>query len=295
MSTDVREWLRGQGHEVPDKGRLSKSLQAIYDDAHPGLDGLGSPDEPDQPAGPDAGYDAGVTEADFPSEPEPDSAETVRGERKPRAVRTSRGTGAKGLRERIWGSSKGKSGKAPRKKHPRVSVKGMIEETWSDLAWMFGGVPPLNKILYLQAPFAGQVLEETVRGTVADKVMQPMARTYRHYNALFSLSAPLWVMAIMAKGERVADGPNKGDYTPATKMMFGGLRGSLLSMSRAMDHSFAEMREKGEELRRASDEIDAMIAWLFEMPGAPSPAEEDAIRRAQAMTGQDGTEPGGAS
>lgn len=67
----------------------------------------------------------------------------------------------------------------------------------------------------------------------------------------------------MAKGRRDDD----GNYSPETKMMFGGLRHSLLAMTRAVDLDFAEMRVKSEELKGKSAVIDEMIEWLFEMPG----------------------------
>jgi hypothetical protein len=66
----------------------------------------------------------------------------------------------------------------------------------------------------------------------------------------------------MAKGEKEAS----GDYTPATKLMFGGLRHALLSLSRVADVDFDQLKQKSEELKGKSDEIDGMIAWLFEMP-----------------------------
>ena len=31
----VREWLKSNGHKVPEKGRIPADLQAIYDQAHP--------------------------------------------------------------------------------------------------------------------------------------------------------------------------------------------------------------------------------------------------------------------
>jgi hypothetical protein len=136
-----------------------------------------------------------------------------------------------------------------------------------DLAWTFQGLPPIEKVLYLQAPLAGQIIEDTVRNTAIDRFAQPVARVDRQFKALEALTAPAWVAAIMLRGEKDAD----GKYTPATTMMFGGLRHALLSMSRAVDVNFDELKQKGQDLKTRSGDIDAMIAYIFEMPAAEIP------------------------
>jgi hypothetical protein len=258
-TTDVREWLKDHqaehGQEVPTKGRIPAHLQAVYDQGQAG----GDTQNADLQTDPD--YDLGVTDADFitadePPDPEPGTAEVA-----PRKIRAARKEQAKSLRERIWGGG-GAKGKRPAKKHPRVSLKDFAEDVFLDLAWTFQGLPPLEKVLYLEAPLAGQVVEDTCKGTVADTVLQPIARIDRQFKALEALTAPAWVAAIMVKGEKEAS----GDYTPATKLMFGGLRHALLSLSRVADVDFDQLKAKSEELKGKSDEIDGMIAWLFEMP-----------------------------
>jgi hypothetical protein len=268
-TTDVREWLREhpdrlpEGREVPMKGRIPKELQAVYDAEH-GSNGV-TADEAD--------YDQGVTDADFVQADEPPDLETGAAEVAPRKIRAARKEQARSLRERIWGG--GTKGKRPAKKHPRVSLKGFAEDVFLDLAWTFQGLPPMEKILYLEAPLAGQVVEDTCKGTVADTILQPVARIDRQFKALEALTAPAWVAAIMVKGEKEAS----GDYTPATKLMFGGLRHALLSLSRVADVDFEQLKAKSEELKGKSDEIDGMIAWLFEMP-APSPEQAAAMAAA---------------
>ena len=288
-ATDVRAWLvehaeELDGAEIPGKGRIPKALQEVYDAAHPhGGDGAAGGAYPEESAlnrgvGAGPAYDGGVTEADFPAAPEsgephapgtagPDS------ERRPRRVGATRKQQAKTFRQRIWGGGSG--AKRPAKKHPRMSLKGLIEDTWMDAAWTFQGLPPIEKVLYLQAPLAGQLLEDTVRDTAADKMLQPIARADRTFKAFEALTAPLWTGLIMVKGRRDED----GNYSPETKMMFAGLRHSLLAMTRAVDLDFVEMKVRSEELKGKSAQIDEMIAWLFEMP-EPTPEQ------AAAMAGQ---------
>jgi hypothetical protein len=266
--TDVRAWLQAHpeelpgGQVVPGKGRIPAPLQAIYDQAHPG-------GPPDGPATLDEGdYDEGMSAADFTAAAEPPE-ETP--ERPPKRVRAARREQARGLRERIWGAGKGTPAARPRKKHPRVSLKGFAEDMFLDLAWTFQGLPPMERILYLQAPLAGQVVEDTCKGTVVDVVLQPVARIDRQFKAFEALTAPVWVAAIMTRGEKepVFDKAGKQvgvDYTAGTKMMFGMLRHSLLSMTRVAAVDFEELKSKADDLKGQSGQIDAMIAWLFEMP-----------------------------
>lgn len=299
-STDVRQWLRDQGEDVSVKGPLPKGAKERYDAAHPGLDTPDShADEPGEYPGPGPGpaYDGGVTEADFPAADPPDGA----AETPPRRVRNQGGTRTakttSGLRSKLWGgSSSGSKGKAkPKKTHPRMSVTGFVEDAWSQFAWAFQGAPPLSKLLYAQAPYAGIVLEDAVKGTVADKFIQPVVRMEKQFTGLTGLVAPpLLVMAIMARGEReqveVADPVTGekvitvGDYTPQTKFMFSSLRFSLMSMTRAMGDRMAEVQERAGQLAERGKQVDDFIAWLFEMPD-PDMTEADAMQRAQQMAG----------
>ncbi len=283
-TTDVREWLRDHqgdhGQEVPGKGRIPAHLQAVYDQAHsPGSDGPAGNMPVDIPPG-EGDYDQGVTGGDFITAEEP--AENAV-ERPPKRVRAARKEQAKSLRQRIWGGGDGKAAR-PKKKHPRVSLKGFAEDMFLDLAWTFQGLPPMEKILYLQAPLAGQVVEDTCKGTVVDTVLQPVARVDRQFKAFEALTAPVWVAAIMARGEKEpvydAAGLVVGqDYTAGTKLMFGGLRHALLSMTRIANVDFAELREKADSLKSASGDVDAMIAWLFETP-EPTPEQAAAMAAA---------------
>src|SRR5215472_6239925 len=201
------------------------------------------------------------------------AAESRAEEQQPRRVATAR-RARRSFSERVWGGQ-GSKPKRPKKVHKRVSLRGMAEDFFLDAAWTFQGLPPVEKIMYLQAPYAGQAVEDTVRGTRADRWLQPAARADQKVKQLEGLTAAGWVILIMVRGRR----DEAGNYDPATKLMFSGLRHALLAMSRSVpDFSFERQREKAEELRSASGDIDAMIAYLFEMP---EPTEEQLMEMAR--------------
>lgn len=271
-TTDVREWMRAEGIEVADKGKIRREFHDRYEAAQRAAG-------PDLEADLPGEYDLGVTEADFitadepDSEPEPDTpagppaklppaeAESNAEERRPRRVATARRT-RKTFSERIWGGGGTKPAR-PKTAHKRMSLRGLAEDIFLDAAWTFQGLPPVEKMLYLQAPMAGVIVDDTIKGTRFDPIAQAAARADQKWKAIESLTAVGWVVAIMMRGRR----DETGQYSPETKLMFGGLRHALLSMTRAVpDFSFEEQKQKADDLRNASGQIDAMIAYLFEMP-----------------------------
>ena len=290
VSTDVRQWLREErGYDVPVKGNVRKDWLEEYEAAHP-------------EGGPGGEYDEGVTGADFPaaSEPEPGpgaepAAAAAVEQPRPKRVRPAR----RKLSERIWGGGDSRK-KRPRKRSgPRQPLGDFAEGMWTDFAEL-APLLPLKRVLYAQAPYAGVVAEENIRGTFLDPVLQPVVRAegaLRAVNGL--LGPPLFVLGICLTGrrEQVAgpggkplvgpDGQPVTDYDPRTKMMFAGLRYSLLQMNRASAARLPAIQERAEELAERGREVDEFIRFLFAMPEQQQSAavsmEEEAIRRAQAM------------
>jgi hypothetical protein len=74
------------------------------------------------------------------------------------------------------------------------------------------------------------------------------------------------------------------DFDARTKLMFIGLRHSLLQMTKVTGAQLEAVKERGEDRIKRGQAIDDLIAWIFNMPTRPpeqSSAEEEAIRRAQ--------------
>lgn len=313
-TTDVRKWLREQpdlAGDVPARGPIPADQRARYDQAH-AAPGVNAPDLSELAAGDDdAEWDQGGTDDLSAAN---GAVPVSEGERPPRPVKPPR-AGEK-IRRRFWQGKQRTGGqggtKKPRK--ARVSLVDFIEDTWSDLAWMAAPLPPLQRLLYVQATYAGVVVEQAVKGTIVDAALQPAARSataIRAVNGVFG--PPVFTAAIMARGQRTEqqrpvvdqDGrpvldPETGeqasmtvlDFDQPTKVMFMGLRYSLLQMTRVADTQLKQVQERAEERRDRGREVDKMIAWIFGMPpppdDEPASAEEEAIIRAQEMMGGPG-------
>jgi hypothetical protein len=280
-TTDVRTWLRDHqdehGESVPARGALPAHLRQMYDDAHAGpvVQGTVIDDS------------SGVTEADFPPADDgpPPPAEPPRSrERKPRAVKGA--PAGTGLRERIFGPPKPGAKKPAAKPGPRTSLADWAEETWSDLAWLASPVPPLEKILTIQAPYAGVVFDEQVKGTFIDAPLQKVAQysgTFRALNGM--LGPPVYVGMICAVGQRVQlvgpDGKTPlldehgnpvTDFDARTKMLFQGLRYSLLQMTKIGEVNAEQIQARAQASVERTRAVEMMIATIFDMtPPAFSP------------------------
>jgi hypothetical protein len=275
-ATDVRTWLRSQGHEVKARGAISAELQEVYDQAHAGGVVAGEVlfDVP-------PGVDIGVTEADFPpgTDDYPDAASPPappgRGERKPRTVKPP----GRGLRERFFGGEKKKGPGRPRQARARANLSEFAQETWEDLSWLAAPVPPLAKIFAVQAPYAGECFDEAVKGTPVDRVLQPVARysgAWRGMNGLFG--PPVYVALICATGQRVPvitpdghqvideDGQPLTVFDQRTQMMFQGLRYSLLQMAKISELNADSIKARAQASAERTQMVDEIIAGLFDLP-----------------------------
>jgi hypothetical protein len=160
----------------------------------------------------------------------------------------------------------------------------MLGSLWRGAAKLAAPLPPLHRTLRVQAPVAGVLLEEAVRETALDTVLQPLARmaeTGKALNAL--LGPPLFVTGItMHVQQRAAAGldPNPLFLALARE----GLRGSLMTWMDVAGPKFAAAmaREREFEGKYGAD-VDQFMDWLFAPPPATQAeyqAEEEMYRRA---------------
>ena len=213
-TTDVREWLREQGVDVPERGPIPRAMRAQFDEAHTGP---ADPDaEPDTVAGGSDSYDGGVSADDFvtadlpPGQAAPPAGGGKRStrERAPRSVKGRRQAG--GSVRRFWdrsgagSSDPGKDNKKSARK--RISLQGFVEDLYADMAWLAGGAGalPLARMLQVQASYAGVIAEQQFKDTLVDTALQPVARAQGALAAINGLAGPpVFVAGIMTAGQRV--------------------------------------------------------------------------------------------
>lgn len=278
----IRAWLRDHGYDIGVKGAIPRDLIGIYEAAHPGSNGQnGNPAD-----GPD--YPDGMTDDDFGPDltdpPDPPPGDTA--ENKPRRPRSGKAAG-KPSRTFPW-RRKPPGGKA-KPKRPRVPVDEVIGGAWRILSHVAAPVPPLQRTLRIQAPVAGLLLEDSVKGTAIDGLLQPIARLQNQGKVVAALAGPpMLVTAGTIHLQRQA-----AQGLPPSPMIMSviheGLRESLMLWVSVAGPKFEEAmaREKDFEEKYGQD-VDAFIGFLFSPPpvaGDPdaAQAEEEAIKRAQGI------------
>jgi hypothetical protein len=176
--SEKRAWLKDNphllnGHNVPDRGRLSPDLEAIWAEHH----------DDDEPWGTEH-----VTDADFG--PDPDELEPsvpVRAEIPPARPKAPPRQRLFGKREKTDPKTAGKG----KRKLLRVPVDHLISRLWEGGARLASPVSiPLATCLTLQSPVAGMVLEDVVKNTAVDTFLQPIARAEEKIESAMALLMP---------------------------------------------------------------------------------------------------------
>jgi hypothetical protein len=178
--TEMRAWLRDQGHDVPERGRLNDEWKALYDAGHP--------DDSWDLAG-DGDLAAADEEPSVPLEPErpPPTARSTRRARRNRPVG-----------ERLFGKREPKPGRKPKARPKRISVDHLVSRGWEAVARFAQPLSlPVSRCLQVQSPVAGMILEDIVAGSMVDRVLQPIARAEEKAEKVLALVAPpILVLAI---------------------------------------------------------------------------------------------------
>lgn len=274
--TEMRAWLLAQGHEVPRRGPLPQDAVNEYDSAH-GSDNVAYLDAP-----------GAVSEADFGADDddlEP-PAPPMKAESRPRTGRQMRAadrvTTRRGRTDRWIGKLLGEDpppgGKAKAKakpKHARISLDKLVTRIYTRAGQMASSVAPATgRCLQAQAAMAGVILEDVARGTLMDRMLQPVARAEDKADKVFALAAPpLIVFALEAS-------PPEDVFR--RQMLMGFLRESL-AISLEVTEVYADQITAN--LQRNAEreaEVDALINTIFGVPQAEA-QEPDAADLAGAV------------
>ena len=267
------------------KGRPGKHLIDAWNAEHPddpyaingAADGNGS--SPDYP---DDDFDAlfpggnGTTVPDLDGDIPPETPP-----RKPRSTGTKSRTGG-------WNPFRGKL-RTKGKRKPRVSTEELLGGLWRAGAKLAAPLPPLQRTLRVQAPVAGILLEDAVKDTVIDPLLQPLARVAHAGKTINALAGPpVWVTAVsLHVAQRGAQ--NLAPHPVFMAVAEEGLRSSLMAWMDVAGPKFAEAVKREQEFEeKYGRDVDDFMTWIFSPPVNPQDeaamaAEEDAIRRAQGI------------
>jgi len=190
---------------------------------------------------------------DFPSGDEGEQQERTRVQERPPQFPSRTKTLADRFRAAVKPKPRGPG--RPKKAQPRASVANVISTGWTLLAQMAQPINlPVARTLALQAPVAGMVLEDTVKDTVIDRILQPVARAGQGGEAAFALLGPPLIVGALTSERGQAMQPV---LVPALR---AALRSWIKIAGPALEKIEAEEREFEEHY---GQRIDAMIAFIL--------------------------------
>lgn len=159
--------------------------------------------------------------------------------------------------KRTWWKGKGAGPIERKPSGPRVSLEPLVTTAWGMAAKMLEArMLPVARVLQMQAPVAGLVIDDTARGTAVDAVLQPIARAGEKGERLFALVGPPVLVAAIC---------NKPESYPMLRPV---LKTSVMLWMEVAEPAMkkAEKRAKAFEEKFGGVDIDAMIDALFAPP-----------------------------
>lgn len=244
---EARAILRQHDEDPPARGKLGPDWHArathLADQ-----DGGGAPDDP--------GED--VTGAADPPAP------GLPAERAPRRVTTK----APSLVDRFRKPKTGTKAKA-KKKHPRVSVATFVETFWAGAGGIVERIDvPLGRTLVIQADVAGDILEDVVRDTAADRALQPIVRNYEKGKKLAALFGPPFIVGAMEMAARLPEDQMRARMALLEPMLVS----SLMLLDEVSAEKAVERLERRESERPRLEQAQDLARRIF---AQPEPAERE--------------------
>jgi len=180
---DIREWARANGRDLGERGPIPPDIREDYYARDGAPDGAEPGDGEQLPDGTD-GADAGLLDRiqrSITDAPEPGDTGEIAPVPPPRRS--------------LWRSRAG-AGTGRR----RESLERMATFAWGGLAQAAArsGRIPTSRMLSLQAPIAGELLDDVLKGTILDRLLQPLARTGAKGEAVFALVGPVILVEMIA-------------------------------------------------------------------------------------------------
>lgn len=253
--TEMRQWLREQGHEVPERGRLTAEWTDLYNAGH-------REDDADWDlAGSDDLVSADEVEPNVPMQPE----------RPPRTAKAERSARKRQpMSERIFGPKPAKPAAKGKRKPARVSVEHLVSRGWEAIAKLAQPLSlPMSRCLQVQSPVAGMILEDIVAGTVVDRVLQPVARAEEKAEKVLALVAPPILVLAIEQSQQLPPEQMMMRQAFLVPMLKESLRVWLQVAGPKVEEA---ARKEAEYQEKFGQTIDEMISLFF--PPAPTAEAE---------------------
>lgn len=149
--------------------------------------------------------------------------------------------------------------RTPKPNRPRSSVEKLIGTAWQMLAQVAQPINlPVARVLDMQAPVAGMILEDAVKNTVVDRILQPIARVEAGGEVAFALMGPPLIVGALTA--RPAMAPVLVPMLRASLRTWIDVAGPKLE---AVEKKEAEFEE------RYGARIDTMIQYFLSPPPEP--------------------------
>jgi len=257
MNLDIRKWAAEQGIDLNERGRLPKAVIEQYEAAHP------TPGDGEGPM---------LIVPEGPAEPPTGPAEApppARAEQPP--------VPPKRQRRKMFAAKAKEPGKTPAKRLPRISTETLVGGAWSVFASFFGRHPmgvPAARMMMFQAPTIGVLGDDAIRGTWADRILQPLARASEKGEIVAEIIGPPVIVAACTY---------RPEFYPVAQPVLKMLvMGYLERAEPAMEKIQQRISRMEDKLGGA--QVDDILASVFadiEVPTRPSAAEDAAVKRAR--------------
>jgi hypothetical protein len=268
---EARAILREHGEEPPKRGTLGTSWRERAEELTargPGLNGEEPGDD----------YGQGVTAADFedvstaadPPDTSAAAAAAEQLEQPPRRSRRPRKSLADRVRD-VGSPGRGKPKGKAKKHHPRVRVDRLISRGWDLLGGLAGQIdPPLGRCLQMQSPVAGLILEDVVKGTFADRALQPIARAEDKAEKVAALVGPPLFVAGLEAAQRLPEVQRK-----AREAILWPLLVESIVLSERVAGAYAdEVIARAEQDGPARERATRLAGMIFAVPAEESAASK---------------------
>lgn len=233
-NTDIRAWAREKGLDVNARGPVNKAVVELYEAENVAEGMVFDPESPS---------------AELPPQP------ATKGEQTPEVA----GAGWRGKLRR----DKSTAVKPARGKR-RVSLETLGGAGWQVLANVMGGTGfvPAARVMAMQSPVAGLVLEDALKGTMADRLLQPLARAGDKAGDLGALFGPIALVTVIQK--------NPALY-PTLKPVLTEMLWRWVDIAGPKMAELEKRREKRAAMAGDLD-VEGMLAMIF----APTPEQQAA-------------------